>query len=494
MMADMEPALQLQNVSKQFGSFTALSDVSIRFERGKVHALMGENGAGKSTLVKMIAGVWQPSKGALRGPLGQALNMRSPRDAIAAGIGVVHQELDLFDNLTVAENIAIGPSTGSILRPSRENMLAKAIHALGMLEDTRISPSALVSNLTTSEKQLVAIARALSEKSEIILFDEPTSSLNSADAALLQDQILRLKARGVTVIYITHKLGEVFEIADQVSVVRDGRHVSTKEIADVSYDQLISDMLGHNPKKIFAQRNQPDAGAQVALQIDDIHATNVSGVSLQVCRGEIVALAGLPGAGAESVLKAIVGLAPCQSGRIAIAGVTMNRPSPRRAIEAGVAYLPSNRLADGILPLMSVVLNIEATAKAMAKGKSVERRLDALTSIGRLNVRTSDPEKTITSLSGGNQQKALIARWLMMKPGLLLLDDPTRGVDIGSKAEIYHLLRKLADAGMAVVFTSSDSIELAGLADRIVIFREGRVVENIQAIEDYQLLDRKIAG
>jgi ABC-type sugar transport system ATPase subunit len=363
-----------------------------------------------------------------------------------------------------------------------------------MLDDTRIAPASLVSELTTSEKQLVAIARALSENSEIILFDEPTSSLNSADAALLHAQIRRLKARGVTVIYITHKLGEVFEIADRVSVVRDGRHVSTRKIADVSYDDLINDMLGHNPKKIFAPRKEREVGAPVALKIDDIHAPNVNGVSLEVRRGEIVALAGLPGAGAENVLKAIFGLEHCRSGRIVIGGASMDHPSPRRAIEAGVAYLPSNRLADGILPLMSVVVNIEATSQAMARGKSATRRQDALTSIGRLNVRTSDPSKTITSLSGGNQQKSLIARWLMMKPGLLLLDDPTRGIDIGSKAEIYHLLRRLADAGMTVVFTSSDSIELAGLAERIVIFREGRVVEDIQATDDYQMLDRKIAG
>lgn len=490
----MNPALSLKNVSKRFGSFSALRDINIDFARGEVHALVGENGAGKSTLVMLIAGVHQPTEGALIGPLGQRLNLSSPRASIAAGIGVVHQELDLFDNLTVAENIALGPSTGRAMRPAKSEMKAKALAALALLDDNRIDPEALVGDLSTSGKQLVAIARALSENSSLILFDEPTSSLNSADAARLHAQIKALRAKGVTVVYISHKLGEVFDVADRVTVVRDGAHVSTRKIADLSYESLIADMLGHNPSKIFPKRGAL-MKAPTALLVNDVHGTNMNGVTLQVKRGEIVALAGLPGGGPTDALRAIFGLDAIRSGSIVLPGGDKQRGvGAPAAIRAGMAYLPSDRLRDGIMPLMSVVENIEATSAAMADGGRGARRTEALASIGKLNVRTSDPGKLISALSGGNQQKALIARWLMMKPSLLLLDDPTRGVDIGSKAEIYHLLGQLADQGTAIVFTSSDSIELSGLADRILVFREGRVFEDVAGGVEYEWLDRKIAG
>ncbi|WP_354040451.1 sugar ABC transporter ATP-binding protein [Devosia sp. UYZn731] len=480
-------------MSKRFGSFSALRDINIDFARGEVHALMGENGAGKSTMVMLIAGVHQPTEGALFGPLGQRLELMSPRAAIAAGIGVVHQELDLFDNMTVAENIALGPATGHAMRPAKSIMRARAMAALALLDENRIDPDALVGTLSTSDKQLVAISRALSENSSLILFDEPTSSLNSADAARLHAQIRALKAKGVTVVYISHKLGEVFDIADRVTVLRDGAHVSTREIGAVSYESLIADMLGHNPAKIFPKRTAAE-DAPVALRVSDLHGINMNGVSFSVRRGEIVALAGLPGGGPTNALRAVYGLDDIRSGSITLPQRDGQRAGVPGAIRAGMAYLPSDRLRDGIMPLMSVVENIEATSAAMADGSTAARRIKALESITTLNVRTSDPGKIITALSGGNQQKALLARWLMMKPSLLLLDDPTRGVDIGSKAEIYHLLGKLADQGTSIVFTSSDSIELSGLADRILIFREGRVFEDVEGGVEYELLDRKITG
>lgn len=490
----MEAALELKNVSKRFGAFTALNDVSLMFRRGQVHALMGENGAGKSTLVKLIAGVLAPTEGALVGPLGKPLNLRSPRDALSAGIGVVHQELDLFDNLTVAENIALGPASSSRFKPSHRQMHEKATEALGMLDDSLINPETIVGNLTTSEKQLVAISRALSEKSSLILFDEPTSSLNSADAARLHAQIKGLRARGVTIVYITHKLGEVFDIADNVSVVRDGCLVSSKPIADVSYDGMISDILGHSPARIFAGRSPAAVETPVVLRVTSVSARNVRDVSFDIRKGEIVALAGLPGSGPTELLKILFGLELLKAGSVEFNGVARKAPSPRGAIQSGVGYLPSNRLTEGILPLMSVLENIEATSKAMAESRSTARRDGAMAMLKQMNVRTSDPSLLITSLSGGNQQKALIGRWLMMKPGLLLLDDPTRGVDIGSKAEIYHLLRRLAENGMAVVFTSSDSIELSGLADRILIFRDGQIAEELHGNVSYEQLDHKISG
>ncbi|MBN9060051.1 MAG: sugar ABC transporter ATP-binding protein, partial [Rhizobiales bacterium] len=433
-------------------------------------------------------------EGAIIGPLGTELRMKTPRDALTSGIGVVHQELDLFDNLTVAENIALGIDDGGFVKPSKAAMAARARKALDELQEQKILPSMRVGDISSSDKQLVAIAKVLTWDAKVIIFDEPTSALNAAEAARLLERIRHLKSVGVTIIYVSHKLGEIFSIADRISVIRDGTLITTRPVAEFDHEKVVDAMLGRQPAEIFPAQVKPRPTNEVLLDVTDVHGRELAGASLKVRAGEIVALAGLPDSGPSSLLRHIFGMDHATSGTIAISGRPIGRSSPRAAIRSRVAYLPADRLREGILPLMSVLRNAEATDEAMHASTGRERRNKALDAIRRLSVRTSSILNRITSLSGGNQQKTLIARWLVMQPKVLMLDDPTRGVDIGAKSEIYHILRGIADSGAAVVFTSSDSLELARLSDRILLFRHGKVVEEIVRDVTHAELDRAISA
>ncbi|QGZ65599.1 sugar ABC transporter ATP-binding protein [Paraburkholderia acidisoli] len=487
-------ALHLKSIGKAFGSFWALREVSIDFAAGEVHALLGENGAGKSTLIKLIAGVHAPTEGGLFDEAGTPLNLVTPRDALNAGIGVVHQELDLFDNLTVAENIALGIEDSGLAKPSKRDMHTRAARALAELRVGTISPEARVGQLSTSDKQLVAIAKVLTWKARIIIFDEPTSALNAAEAARLLQTVAHLKESGVAVIYVSHKLAEIFTIADRISVIRDGRLVANGPAHDFSHETVVEAMLGRNPAELFPGRHAKAATTPPLLTVTDLVGQRLQGASLTVRQGEIVALAGLPDAGPSDLLQHVFGLQRAKRGRVEIAGRQVRRLSSREAIRHGLGYLPADRLLDGILPLTSVLGNAEATNRAMHASSRAAGRSAAFENIKRLAVRASSLFNPITSLSGGNQQKTLLARWLVMKPKVLMLDDPTRGVDIGAKAEIYRILRQIADAGSAVIFTSSDSLELANLADRIVLFRHGRVAHEYTEPVTHAELDRAIAA
>ncbi|MDQ0393089.1 sugar ABC transporter ATP-binding protein [Labrys monachus] len=488
------PALQLRDLGKSFGGFWALRNVTIDFQPGEVHAIVGENGAGKSTLIKLVAGVHHPSEGAMTGPLGTELRLKTPRDALKSGIGVVHQELDLFDNLTVAENIALGIDDAGLRKPSAATMAARARKALRDIGEERIAPGLTVGDISTSDKQLVAIAKVLTWEARVIILDEPTSALNAIEAARLLDRIRHLRSAGVAVIYVSHKLGEIFSIADRISVIRDGTLVTTGPIDAFDHDKVVHAMLGRQPAELFPAQVKLRSAGDVLLRIDNMAGRHLDGVSFDAKAGEIVALAGLPDAGPSSLLRHIFGLDRATGGTVTVAGRPMSRPTPREAIGHGIAYLPADRLREGILPLMDVVRNTEATDEAMHATAAALRRRKALQSIRRLSVRTASLFNRITSLSGGNQQKTLLARWLVMGPKVLMLDDPTRGVDVGAKSEIYQILRGIADAGAAVIFTSSDSLELARLSDRILLFRQGRVVSEIRQQVTHAELDRAIAA
>jgi ABC-type sugar transport system ATPase subunit len=490
----MAPALQLSDLGKRFGAAWAVRHVDLALAAGEIHALVGENGAGKSTLIKLIAGVYRPDEGRLAGPDGAALALGSPREALAAGIGVVHQELDLFDNLTVAENIALGPPRGRPFRPSRRVMHRRAAAALSRLGERGIAPGARVERLPTSARQIVAIAKALGEAARVLIFDEPTSALNSEDAALLLGLIRALRDDGVAILYVSHKLAEIFAIADRVTVLRDGGWVGTWPAAELNHDRVVQAMLGRLPAEIFPPRPPPRPNAPPLLAVTALTGRQLAGVSLHVAPGEIVALAGLPDAGPAALLRALFGLDRPSGGAIELAGRRFPRPRPAAAISRGCAYLPGDRLAEGLLPLMNVLRNVEAVAEARRLAPSSARRRAALAAIARLSVRAASLLQPITALSGGNQQKALIARWLTTEPKLLLLDDPTRGIDVGAKTEIYGRLREIARGGTAILFTSSDSLELAQLPDRILVFRAGRVAEEIEGGVDHAELDRRIAA
>jgi ABC-type sugar transport system ATPase subunit len=490
----MNTVLELRELGKSFDGFWALRKVSIAFSPGEVHALVGENGAGKSTLIKLIAGVYHPSEGALIGPLGLELQLKTPRDALKQGIGVVHQELDLFDNLTVAENIALGIDDSDFVKPSRTTMAKRARKALDDLQERNIRPDTRVGALSSSDKQLIAIAKVLTWDARVIIFDEPTSALNAGEAARLFDRIRHLRSTGVAILYVSHKLGEIFSIADRISVLRDGELVASKPVAEFDHDGIVHAMLGRKPAEIFPPQIKPRKVSDVLLQVDGLVGRDLSGASLEVRAGEIVALAGLPDAGPSALLRHVFGLDHAASGSIRIAGQPVGFGTPRNAIRGRLAYLPADRLREGILPLMSVLRNAEATSEAMHVASEATRRRQAMQSLRRLSVRATSVLNRITSLSGGNQQKTLLARWLVMEPKILMLDDPTRGVDIGAKSEIYHILRGIADAGAAIVFTSSDSLELARLSDRILLFRHGKVVDEFLEHFTHAELDRAIAA
>jgi ABC-type sugar transport system ATPase subunit len=486
--------LQLRDVGKSFGAFWALRHVNIEFKRGEIHALVGENGAGKSTLIKLIAGVHQPTEGALIGPLGNELKLKTPREALKNRIGVVHQELDLFDNLTVAENITLGSDDEGLVKPSRDKMAARARKALLNLRERRIRPQLKVGDISTSDKQLVAVAKVLTWDARVILFDEPTSALNAIEAARLLHHIQYLRSTGVTIIYVSHKLGEIFSLADRISVIRDGSLVTTGPIAEFDHEKVVHSMLGRQPAEIFPEQVKPRKVGAVLLDIQNMRGRNLDGASLQVRAGEIVALAGLPDSGPSALMRQTFGLQRSASASIVVGDISVDRLKPRAAIRSGIAYLPADRLGEGILPLMSVLRNAEATGEANRAASGARLRREALECIRRLSVRTSSVMNRITALSGGNQQKTLLARWLVMRPRVLLLDDPTRGIDIGAKSEIYRILRGLADAGAAILFTSSDSLELARLSDRIILFRHGAIVEEISHNISHSELDKAIAA
>ena len=488
----MKPALDLRAVGKSFGPFWALRNVSIAFEPGEVHAIVGENGAGKSTLIKLIAGVYHPDEGSLVGMEGAEQPLRSPRDALKNGIGVGHQELDLFDNLSVAENLALGIDDG-VFKPGRSLMADRARKALAKLGEDRIWAEARVGDLSTSDRQLGANEKGLTWDARVIVFDEPTSALNAGEAGRLLGRIRELRAAGACIIYVSHKLGEIFSLADRISVVRDGALVATRSAAAFDHDAVVEAMLGRRPDDIFPTvvRRRP-TGATL-LRIDDVRGKNLSGVSLEFRAGEILALAGLPDAGPSSLLRHVFGLDRLSAGRLELSGRPILGLTPHDAIQNGLAYLPADRLRDGILPLMSVLENAEATYRVMALPRR-DRIGKAMESSRRLSVRTTSVFNRITALSGGNQQKTLLARWLVMQPKVLMLDDPTRGVDIGAKSEIYFILRAIADAGAAVVFTSSDSLELASLPDRILLFSHGKITQAIDEPVTHADLDRAIAA
>lgn len=488
----MSLLLDVRGVGKRFGTQWVLRDVDFTVQPGEVHALLGENGAGKSTLIKLLAGVHTPDQGSISGPDGTLLQLRSPRDSLAAGIAVVHQELDLFDNLSIAENMALGPQRGGVLRPSAAQMRARALAALARL-GAEIDPNCKVGSLPTSVKQLVAVAKVLAWRARVLILDEPTSALNNEEAATLLTRIAAIKAEGLSVVYVSHKLGEVFALADRVTMLRDGRRVGTWQAAELDYDRVVHAMLGRTPSEIFPP-HPVSSTATPLCRIKDLGGRILRGASLDLRPGEIVALAGLPDSGASSVLRSLFGLDATSSGRIEFDGAPYAASSPAAAIRCGLAYVPADRLRDGLLPLMSVLRNVGAVAEARDMLPNAARRDQALEAIRRLGVRAASVLQRITSLSGGNQQKALVARWLMVRPKILLLDDPTRGVDIGAKIEIYRLLRDAAQAGMAIAYTSSESLELSQLADRILVFRDGRVAEEIVGTVAHELLDRKIAS
>lgn len=476
----MSVALEMRDISKSFPGIRALSDVDLVVNAGEVHAIVGENGAGKSTLMKILAGVYQPDGGTIR-LNGEEVRISGPIDARKRGIGMVYQELNLVPDLTVAENISLGstPAKFGLVRRRQLHENAKAV--LDAL-DAKIQPEALLGSLTVSQQQIVEIAKSYALRPSIMVLDEPTSSLSEHEAQALFRVIKRMREDGIAIIYISHRLREVLDLADQVTVLRDGRQIETRDSAGLTAGEMIRLMVGRELTDVFPKRMVP-IGGQV-LEVDGLTRTgSFNNVSLNVRAGEIVGLAGLVGAGRTEVARAIFGLDQAHGGVVRVDDVKVVARKPRDGLAAGIAYVPEDRKRDGVVPSASIKDNISLPVLGqISRGgwisRSKEQRL-ATEQVAALGVSPPVIDRAVDTLSGGNQQKVVIAKWLAAKPRVLILDEPTRGVDVGAKADIHAIIGELAAAGTAILLISSELPEVLAVSDRIFVLHEGQVTAEI---------------
>ncbi|HEY8590179.1 MAG TPA: sugar ABC transporter ATP-binding protein [Naasia sp.] len=479
-MTDQRLALRMTGISKSFPGVKALQDVNLEVRAGEVHAIVGENGAGKSTLMKILAGFYQPDSGEIEIG-GEPVGHWTPREAIDRGIGMIYQELNLVPDLSVAENISLGgmPKRGPFVDYPAVTARAKAV--LDEL-DADIDPGARLGNLSISQQQLVEIAKVVADKPSIVVFDEPTSSLGEKETRVLFSVIGRMRQAGIAVIYISHRLQEVMEIGDRVTVLRDGRHIETRDVEGITPDQMVRLMVGRDLSEMFPKLDL-QLGAPVLTVTSISRAGQFEDVSLDVRENEIVGLAGLVGSGRTEVARAIFGLDPIDSGQIELGGRAVSVRSPRQAMAAGIALVPEDRKAQGIIPALSVRENFTLPV--------IARITDALLIFGkreraivreladRLKVNPPQIERPLNAFSGGNQQKVVLGKWLLSKPKLLILDEPTRGVDVGAKADIHEIIGEFARSGGGVLMISSELPELLAVCDRIFVLHEGNLVAEI---------------
>jgi ABC-type sugar transport system ATPase subunit len=481
-----EPIVAMRGISKLYPGVQALKAVDFEVRPGEVMALVGENGAGKSTLLKVLAGAERADAGMVLVD-GSEVHLSRPRDAQALGIAVIYQELNLAESLSVAENVFVGREPRTRLGTIDRREMNKRTRAL--LAELRVeaSPDDIVGRLNVARRQMVEIAKALSMNARVIVMDEPTSSLTEQEVHTLLQLVRELRARGVSVIYVSHRMREIFQIADRVTVMRDGALVGVREIADITDDQIVTMMVGRELTDLFGvDQRERHVGAEPVLVVENLNAgPRVKDVSFTVHPGEIVGFAGLVGAGRSETAHAIYGSRKRTSGTVHVNGVALGASHPAEAIADGVVLVPEDRKREGLFLGLSVKANIAAPSLDKLSRWSVvipgaEAKL-ALKEAGRLNLRKSAVNVAVRTLSGGNQQKVVLARWLALNPKVLLLDEPTRGVDVGAKAELYRIIRAIAQEGVGVVVISSELPEVLGISDRIIVMREGRVVGELDA-------------
>jgi rhamnose transport system ATP-binding protein len=478
--------LSFESVSKRFGGTQALLDVSLELAGGDIHALVGENGAGKSTLVKILAGVHQPDAGTIRID-GQAVEIRGPAHARELGIAVIHQEPRLFPDLSIEENVFLGHQPNARFGIDWAAMRTRAARLFAEL-DVVMAVDAPVRGLSMADQQLVEIARALSIEARVLIMDEPTASLSLHEVERLFSIVRHLKDRGVAVLFVSHRLGEVFELCDRASVLRDGRHVITAPIAELTPAELIRHMVGRDVA-LF-----PKASAALGEVVLDVRRLTrrdaFEDVSFNVRAGEIVGFAGLVGAGRTEVARVLFGIDRADAGEVVLNGRTVRFESPSEALRAGVAYVPEDRHQDGLVLDFPIASNVTLPILERLFHRLFTRRTTERIVAERytrdLHVRMTDVEQRVAALSGGNQQKVVIAKWLATQPKLLILDEPTRGIDIGAKVEVHRIISDLSAAGLAIVLISSDLPEVLAMSDRIVVMHEGRVTAELSASEATQ--------
>ncbi|MCK1651465.1 sugar ABC transporter ATP-binding protein [Bradyrhizobium sp. 149] len=496
-----EPILEMRRVSKSFFSIKALRDVDLTVYAGEIHALMGENGAGKSTLMKILSGAYRPDPGSEIRIDGQPVQISGPLGGRAAGIAIIYQELSLAPNLSVAENIYLGRevSRGGLL--ARETMQAGVGPILARL-GADFTPQTLVANLSMGQRQLVEIARALHARSRILIMDEPTTALSAGESERLFALIRQLRAEGLAIIYISHRMDEVYALGDRVTVLRDGTLVGSLDKGDIRADTIVRMMVGRDVSSFYKKEHDPRndlkaPAAPVLAAVDIADNRRVKGCSLTVHAGEVVGLAGLVGAGRTELAHLIIGAAPMVSGHVEIEGRAVSIRTPGEALDAGIAYLTEDRKALGLFLDMSCLDNINLAVLGrdakfggiLDRDKARDRARRAFTALG---IRAANVGVPAGGLSGGNQQKVLLSRLLAIGPKILILDEPTRGVDVGAKSEIYSIIDNLAKSGTAVLVISSDLPEIIGICDRVVVMRAGRIAGQIRRDATTQLSQEEI--
>ena len=486
----VEPLLRMEEICKSFPGVRALDNVTIEIFPGEVHALMGENGAGKSTLMKCLFGVYQADSGRVL-LSGREVNFRSPKDALSGGVAMVHQELEQAGRMTVADNIWLGrfPRIGCLPFVSDGECIKRTRELFGSI-GVNISPTARVETLGVGERQLLEIAKAVSYGARIIVFDEPTSSLTEREAELLFGIIKRLKADGCGIIYISHKMSEILQICDRVTVMRDGRHIATEEKDKLSTDRIIRLMVGRDLTERYPPLNEPNG--DVVFKVENLSAsgTRLKDATISVRSGEILAIGGLDGSGRTELFECIFGLSERTGGRIIIDGREIENRNPREAIQNGFALLTEERRVDGIFGILDLTDNTTVSSiRKFLRGpflSTSEMRQKTREYMRALKVKAPSEGVKIRTLSGGNQQKIILSRWLLTKPRILLLDEPTRGIDVGAKYDIYLLMKELAESGCAILFISSEMSELIGASHRIAVMSAGRIAGDVKSSETTQ--------
>ena len=477
------PCLTLENISKRFPGVVALNDVSLSLYPGEVHAICGENGAGKSTLMKIVSGQQPPDEGRIR-YLGEERQFKSVSEAEQVGIAIIHQELNLVPHLTVAENIFLAREPVRFGLIDRRKMQADTEACLARL-GVAISPRAPVSKLSVAQQQMVEIAKALSLDARVLILDEPTSSLTESETQALFKVIQDLKARGVGMLYISHRLDEMRHIVDRVTILRDGRYVSTQRFAETSVDAIVAGMVGRSLDEKFPPRTAIPTG-EVLLRAQGLTRKNVfQDISFELRRGEILGFAGLMGAGRTEIARAIFGADRLDAGEVEINGRAVTIRSPRDGIDEGIAYLSEDRKKDGLAVKMTLahnltLANLDALCGPLGFIRFGEEARVAQDYVRRLDIRTPSIDKVTRYLSGGNQQKIIIGKWLFRDARIMFFDEPTRGIDVGAKYAIYEMMDQLAAQGIGVVLISSELPELLGMSDRILVFHEGRLTGDVE--------------
>lgn len=478
-----EIQLDIKNITKLFPGTRALNNVSFSIRKGEMHALVGENGAGKSTLMNIIGGVLQPDGGHMEFD-GESVVFDTPEKSQHAGIGFVHQEMSLCPHMSVAENVYIGrlPKT-SIKTIDKNRLYSNCQKQLDMFH-CHIKPNDLVSGLNVAEQQIVEIVKAMSLQCKLLILDEPTSSLTETETEVLFKILFELKDKGVSIVYISHRMEEIFKLCDRVSILKDGEYMGTMDVKDTTTEKIINLMVGRNINNLYPEKNKEKAVKEI-LRVENLTSAKklFSDISFSLHEGEILGFAGLIGSGRTEVMRAICGIDPIQKGTIYLKNKQISNKSYMQSIKNGIGYLTEDRKTLGLFLRLNVVQNVSAANLFnLKKGLLMDGAKEAKISdeyVDRLKIKVPHLKVAVQNLSGGNQQKVMIAKWLSIKPQIIIMDEPTRGVDVGAKAEIHSLLRELVKSGIGVIVVSSELPEIIGMSDRVLVMHEGRITGEV---------------